>query len=295
MKLPAIIILYNPVKEMIDNIKSYSSFFSMVYIIDNSEPDYYLPFHEISVIQNMKYLKNKANLGIACALNQGAELAISEGHKWVFTFDQDSKPTEEMVILLSSFITKIESQNTGIISPYHELLYSNKVAEMPEYEEKIEVMTSGNLLNLEVYKQVGPFMNDLFIDSVDHEYCLRLQKNGYKVIQFNTAILEHNLGDGTEHFFIRPLNLFKKNKKLLSKKIVNNHNYIRKYYIVRNRLYVSNEYKHDFPNYREIMLKSIVGEFSNVIFYEKDKIRKLKSMIAGIFDYKRKKLGKKSF
>lgn len=43
-------------------------------------------------------------------------------------------------------------------------------------------------------------MNDLFIDSVNHEYCLRLQKNGYKVIQLNTAIFEHNLGNRTEHF-----------------------------------------------------------------------------------------------
>ncbi len=38
-------------------------------------------------------------------------------------------------------------------------------------------------------------MEDLFIDSVDTEYCLRLKKNGYRVVRLNEAILYHPLGD----------------------------------------------------------------------------------------------------
>ena len=103
-------------------------------------------------------------------------------------------------------------------------------------------MTSGNLVNLDAFRQVGPFMDELFIDSVDHEYCIRLQINGYKVIQLNGVLLEHTLGERRKHLFIYPLNFFKKNKSIVSYKIVNNHNYIRKYYMVRNRLYVSRKY-----------------------------------------------------
>jgi len=52
-------------------------------------------------------------------------------------------------------------------------------------------MTSGNLLNLHAVKQIGGFSEDLFIDRVDQEYCLRLRMNNFRVIQVNFVVFDH--------------------------------------------------------------------------------------------------------
>ena len=53
-------------------------------------------------------------------------------------------------------------------------------------------MTSGSFLNLKVYKEAGPFVDKLFIDYVDFEYCLRLKKKGFKIYKLNNTYMQHN-------------------------------------------------------------------------------------------------------
>jgi GT2 family glycosyltransferase len=43
-------------------------------------------------------------------------------------------------------------------------------------------MSSGNLLNLAAFKQVGAYNESFFIDYVDHEYCLRLKKKRFSIL-----------------------------------------------------------------------------------------------------------------
>ena len=63
------------------------------------------------------------------------------------------------------------------------------------YEEVSQTMLSGNLINLKIYSEVGPFMEDLFLDYVDIEYYCRLQAAGYKIVQINRALIQHNWGN----------------------------------------------------------------------------------------------------
>ena len=39
------------------------------------------------------------------------------------------------------------------------------------------------------------------MDYVDHEFCLRLQKIGYKIIQDDSILLKHNCGNISKHKF----------------------------------------------------------------------------------------------
>ena len=56
---------------------------------------------------------------------------------------------------------------------------------------------------------------------------------------------------------------------------------------MRNKFYMLKKYK----KYRSRYIYYILNDFFKVIFYEKDKLRKLKYMFKGIADFMKSKMG----
>jgi glycosyltransferase, group 2 family len=274
-KIPATVIWYNPDTENIENIKTYIDYVEKVYIIDNSMNN---NKKLCSSLNNNKieYVYNKKNLGIAKALNLACEKAISDGFKWILTMDQDSSFSSNDINEYFKSFDNIEKKNIGIFSPKHILKNDiNKIRDDKKFLEIDHVMTSGNLLNLFAWEKIGKFDENLFIDEVDSEICFRMIENDYKVIQMNRIKMFHELGSlEKRNFFIKKISVL-------------NHNYIRKYYIMRNKFYMFKKYK----KYRVRYVYYILNDFFKVIFYEKDKLRKLKYMFRGINDFFKNKMG----
>jgi rhamnosyltransferase len=63
------------------------------------------------------------------------------------------------------------------------------------YSEVRTCITSGALTNLDLWKKLDGFDEQMFIDSVDFEYCYRVRKAGYKVIQTDQVQLSHSIGN----------------------------------------------------------------------------------------------------
>ena len=81
----------------------------------------------------------------------------------------------------------------------------------------LQVMTSGNLVNLDIYQKIGGYNEDYFIDGIDIEYCLRIKKYNYRIVRLNNIEIIHDLGDIEYHKFLGKTYL------------CTNHNYIRNY------------------------------------------------------------------
>ena len=97
MKIAGLIVLYHPGFEVINNIQSYLREIEKLFVVDNSEPNYNSVEQElIKLGANFRYIVNSKNLGIAKALNQGVEAAVSEGFEWLLTMDQDSYFTDNL-------------------------------------------------------------------------------------------------------------------------------------------------------------------------------------------------------
>lgn len=276
MKLAGVVVWYNPSKKDIKNIDSYIKAVDKLYIVDNSENG-----SNESKIPNSKkveYIYKNENLGIAKALNIACYKAIKEKYKFILTMDQDScfKPND--VDKMKTKISSLDLSKIGIISPWHKTkLKLEKPKEEIDYP--LDVMTSGNILNLDIFQKIGGFKEFLFIDGVDIEYCLNLKKNGYKVMRINSIELQHDLGD-----------IFYRN--FLGKEFMcDNHNYLRIYYMTRNYRYIRKEYRNIAPEFCDILVK-IKGLIFKIVFYEKDKFRKLRSIVFGIYDYKHNNYGK---
>ena len=275
MKTSATVIWYNPDNENINNIKTYINYVEKIYIIDNSMKS---NMKLSSSLNNDKieYVYNNKNLGIAKALNLACEKAINDGFEWILTMDQDSSFDSDGIKKYFETFDNMEKENIGIFSPRH--ILKNDTKEFDESSDFLEVdhvMTSGNLLNLKIWEEIGRFDENLFIDEVDSEICFRIIENGYKVIQLNRIRMFHELGNlEKKNFFTRKISVL-------------NHNHIRKYYIMRNKFYMLKKYK----KYRSRYIYYIFNDFFKVIFYEKDKLRKLKYMFKGIADFMKSKMG----
>ena len=275
MKLASVVVFYNPTDDNISNLNNFKNSVDVIYVIDNSEDD----IIRIKDDKKIKYIKLNENVGIAKALNIGANKAIEEGYKWLLTLDQDSKITDEIIKKMIVFIENNNQLNIGLISPYHDIKSKESVLDI-ECEEMLEVMTSGNIINLDAYQKIGGFKDWLFIDCVDTEYGMNLNKHGYMVLRLNRIVMEHNLGNLETHI------LFGKEYPCY------NHNPIRRYYIVRNTLHINNMYKDLYGDYCNHLIRIQKGQVKRIIAFEKDKYNKLKMMYKGYKDYKKGIKGK---
>jgi rhamnosyltransferase len=277
--IAGLVVLYNPDQNVIRNIQSYINQLSILYVVDNSEVCKNKIIETINAYNNSKYIFNGENLGIAKALNIGVEEAIKDGFKFLFTFDQDSKATPEMIETITRFLDENDYSSIGILSPFQD----NKGYKEPP-SKKItrlsNIATSGNLLILDAYKQVGPFLDKLFIDYVDVEYCLRLNDSGFRVIRINDAILKHNLGSIVKRRF------------LFRKVAVTNHSPLRLYYRTRNRFYVLRKYKYKFPLFSMYNFFRLFLETLKVVCFENERIEKIRMMIKGYSHYRKNNFGK---
>ncbi len=299
-RIAGVVVTYNPTKNELENIKSYINDLDKLYVVDNSNIDNKILLDSVIIDSKIEYCPLLDNLGIATALNIGCKKAFDEGYEWILTMDQDSTFKDgdlnnlikildkdykwELTSNYDSDNKQVELTNlkddVAIVTPLHRTKFGNDGFD-GETLYIDETMTSGNLVNLTILSKLGWFLDWMFIDAVDAEYCARLKREGYKILQVTSIELEHNLGNQTEH-------------RLLWKKYVcSNHNYIRRYYITRNNLYFYQMYGEDNPEFEiRTHLKLLIVL---IILYEKDKFKKLKSIFYGRRDFKKGIKGKREF
>ncbi len=274
-KVAAVVVLYNPDIIFFDNILTYIDQIEKLYVIDNSDSTKNTLFlNKLLNIKKVEYIDNKSNLGVAAALNIGANRALQDGFDFLLTMDQDSNATESMVEKMLLILNKY--QDVAIVTANQ----LNEGFELPEYKEAEEeilfTITSGNLLALSKYRKVGGFLECLFIDYVDHEFCLRLSSFGFKLVRANNAILYHKLGK-LEKRTLLDIDFYP-----------SHHSSKRYYYRTRNRFYVSSLYKREFKSYVKSDRKRFFREIIEMIIFETDIFAKIRMIIKGYIDYKKK-------
>ena len=274
LKVVGVVVLYNPTDQDISNISSYIDDLDLLYVIDNSLSNNH---ERIPKNKNIHYIFNNENQGIAKPLNTAATLAKKAGYQWLLTMDQDTSFPEGVLSEMKKKIQEVDCSDIGIVTPWHKTrLHIEKPKDKIDYP--LDVMTSGNLVNLEIHEKIGGFKEWLFIDGVDIEYCLNLRKNGFRIMRLNHLEIDHNLGD----IFYR--------KFLWKDLLVTNHSPMRRYYQSRNYHYIHDMYLDIEPNFCNILIrfKTIILA---VLLYEENKVRKIKAFYDGYRDYKNEKRG----
>lgn len=273
MRLAGVVTLYHPKHDVFDNIMSYADALDMLLVCDNSEKPARELGRKLMEYENISYMAFEENMGIAFPLNKA--LANAEGCDWLLTMDQDSRFEPGGFQQYMQAVREIMNRETECAA-FAVRLSSDRPAFDASYQDVPVAITSGSVVNVKVALAVGGFDEDLFIDEVDHEFCYRLRSHGYKIIRVNSVVMAHSIGQSERRSF------------LWKTPLVYHHPAIRKYYITRNRIYVQKKY----PTVRKKYLYLIMRNFITVLLYEKQKIKKIRYMIYGLYDGLLGRMGK---
>jgi rhamnosyltransferase len=273
MNIAISIVLYYPDEGIIAKIRQYAEYLDVVIVVDNTDNG--MPFSELNDIPNVAYRALGKNVGMAAALNVAAKMAIERKCSWMMMLDQDSKLDRSLYESITSHIIALGELRLGIAAP----VQVSKPSDLPTtcttapVQDVNYVMTSGSVMNLEAFQQCGPFEDKLFIDHVDHEYCLRLLRRGYRVVQFSRLVLSHSLGETQSSRF------FGKDFEYV------NHRPFRSYYQIRNGFYVSMKFLSFRPQFFVFFLIHVVKSVSKAIFFQSDKLMRFKMMARGFLHF----------
>ena len=250
MSICGVIVIYNcDIEDILHNVDSVYRQVDHLLIVDNSEDNIREgKFREH--FNNISFYFNGNHYGIAGALNYALKFAQSHGYDYLLTMDQDSRLEDDSVKELLNLLIE---NNLAMIGPNVYKKYgSGNVSDINL------LITSGSLVNVEIADKIGGFNNDLFIDLVDLEFCLRMKQNGYKYGFARDIKMSHNIGE--QRVFKR----FGITKKM------SYHSANRYYYIFRNNIIVRKLYRKYSPSYSlKLWIASLINRF-NIMFYPKN-------------------------
>lgn len=271
----AVVVTYNcDIENFLESIDSYKDLVSALIICDNSTNNQIRDYFSSSQCNKIEYHSMGGNMGIAYALNFGFKIAQQKGADWVLTMDQDSTFKSNIDGYLE--ICKNKSWNkASILSPV--FLYQDKGN---EYDDSVNVVhkidktiQSGCAYRLADFQEIGPFLEDFFIDYIDYEYCLRLRKFNRLVLCVPSVRLAHNRGTVIE-------------KKILFFRIkIAESVSIRHYYCTRNFL----KYFVMYYDMSELIDRCYL--FLRMLAFEENKLLKVKYTFMGARDFFSNKWG----
>ncbi len=290
----AIVVTYRPDQDLPARLEHIRRQVGALVIVDNgSAVDAVAMLRGIAREPGVHLVLNEDNFGIARALNIGIGRAAALGFGRVLLLDQDSCVEHDMVrellaveashpeggrlAVIGAAFMDVNRESRGIRTQQ-----SADPAESaaPAWQDAEFVITSGSLIPLAVHEIVGPFREELFIDSVDIDYCFRARRMGYRLIKTRRFLMSHAIGAYSRH-------------RVLGKdKWTTNHSADRRYYIARNDTVMLREY----GNYRFGLwaLKGFQRSFrlcKRILLYEVSKGPKLIAVIQGWWDAVRGRLG----
>lgn len=261
VKLFAVVISYYPnIEKLRENIDKYLSDVDFLMIWENT------PFVDrekyrlnISIFKEKVIMAGeKDNMFIAYPLNRAVEYAKLHGFTHILTMDQDSCFEVGHFKKYKEIATARYNKNIWGPNPNN---FFTPVQDIPQKRERL--MTSGNIINLDLFDEIGMFREDYKIDCVDFEFCYRARRYGYQCYSVNSILIHQTFG-----------------RKIRTRFNFDTYQYppIRLYFMARNNIMLHCEYPeygfHDIVTY-------IIKPIPKIILTESGKVAKIFSILKG--------------
>jgi len=227
-----------------------------VILVDNSEP-------ELSHEDHPWWALMLTNQGVGAGLNAAADVAINDfGSEWLLVLDQDSSVDHNLLIdYVARAMLLPRLEEVAIIGPA-----LGVGSQSGQVEDVDMVISSGSLVNLAVWRELEGFAQELFVDEVDHEYCLRAKLQGYRVVRMGNIVLPHVPGEP---------------RTVSDGKVVDWHPPQRLYYIARNYWYLRKRYSKSFPNVIAGRKRLVIAKFKAYLRYHPQKFKSILALLKG--------------
>lgn len=292
----AVIVVFHPDLALLErSLRSISVQVAAIFVVDNT-PSLSSDLADLlrRTESNVRHLHLGGNRGLAAAQNVAIRECLRAGYSHIIFFDQDSVPPSDLTQKLLKAeddltATGIEVAALGplfVDKKTHQLSFAirytwfraRKVAVDPKGDCPVEsdwLISSGSLVRASVMHAVGLMKDELFIDWVDAEWGLRARSSGFKSYVVPGTMMEHSIGDASEHLLGYTFNL---------------HSLVRNYYIVRNATYLLFE-KRAGPKWATAMLMRIPKHILVHTVYSNARFQSFVFMMRGLRDGLRGRLG----
>lgn len=271
----AVIVLYKPELDLLKrNISQVlQTPITSLILIDNSPTELDNRFLQTFNSSIIKYVYNNGNKGIAYALNVGLEIAENHNYKWVLQLDQDSIIPTNMIDVYDTFLS-CSNEKVGILCPTILQGEEKETGDIACISNSFFAITSGSLINIRAWNEIGRYDEKLFIDGVDHDLCIRLRQKKYQIIQFDQLYLNHRLG-------------IVKRKNILGYNFRVKVGYppFRMYYIVRNYHYIKKKYKTPELATHPVFNQKLWKKYRIIVLFENNKIQYLFAILFAYYYY----------
>jgi rhamnosyltransferase len=273
----AVIVTLEPQVSLIRHAESLASQVRRIVVVDNgSGPGATSILDSLAALPSVEVIRNPANEGIGCALNQGAEAATAAGAAWLLTLDQDAAPSPDIVrIAASTFDSYPDSDRIAVIGSTSEADLgrpSSAASRGRPWVEARTVITAGSFVSLAALRRIGDFREDFFIDYVDIELCLRARAKGFRILESGTVAMTHQIGQPTV--------------RRIGRRIVtpSNHSPGRRYYMTRNRFLVWRRYWRTEPRFVAMDFVASQKELVKLLLFEEQRTSKVRAALLGLRD-----------
>jgi rhamnosyltransferase len=214
------------------------------------------------------------NSGVAGGLE--ALLNRAQDYPFLITFDQDSRIDPDYIAALMAS-QAWQDPDVAIVAPRVLELNRGQVmqgGQRDEWHRVDRAITSGALCRVAALQEIGGFREDLFIDYVDFDICLRLQSAHRWTTVEPRAVLKHTLGNQTEHRILGLVTVF-----------TTHHSPDRRYYRYRNYLLLLRAGTFA-PRPRQIFVDGLrlTSEAVVMLMFEHDRRAKFRALIDAFFD-----------
>jgi rhamnosyltransferase len=202
--VPAAIVLYQPDGELLGNLLAaldcnHRRIF--LYLNGAVEPSIQA---RIDAVANSCVFHSDENVGLGAALNVLVTAAQAEGFAHLQLFDQDSTPDRDLPPdLMVHFLGRArENEQLAVVAPLlttpvggrfrrNRYFWRNRRKGTVDFAP-----TSGSIISLAVWRQIGPFKADYFIGGIDVEWGLRAWHHGYASLIATGIPMVHRWGTG---------------------------------------------------------------------------------------------------
>jgi len=270
----AVVVTFNIGERFNHYIDGYRDNFKRVIIIDNGSSDSTPAI--LGKLQsehaNISVILLERNVGLASAQNIAMRKALEDaGTAFIFLMDHDSCPGTESLGILADFaaatrddqtigllgMLPVEEGSTDAEPKVTDALSGPVLRHGVRVTPAVTIMASGTLIRRSIFDRFGFFDDRLFIDDIDHDYSMKLHCAGLHNFVVNDAVLIHNLGERIEIDFLGKV------------RRITWHSPFRRYYIIRNAIWMWRRYFWNLPRYTVMDAYQILKDTAKVLILDK--------------------------
>lgn len=283
------IVTYEPeIERLAQNVVAVASQVRQVIIYDNGSSN----VSEIAELArhhaNVELMQSSTNDGIAFALNRLSTRAVEIGAKWLVTLDQDSVSAPGMVEEMRA----VARDGIPVVTPY--IVDRNKLS-VDDYRQmklpRVEfyrhaawrgAITSGALVSLDVWAEVGGYDDRFFIDYVDYDFNQCVLLAGHRIARANGTYLLHEVGKAEKTWLFVPRRDLA-GRWRLERFYAFGHSANRCYYKARNRVLFTRKYGRRIGFTHEGIWQ-IPQQVALTVMFEPDRGAKFRAFCRGVRD-----------